>query len=97
MIKNLFAAEGYAKLKCEKVALNLVNTNYVFVPVIGETFGSWTDSSVNFINSIVGYYAARQKLTLPEAKGRIWTKIGILLQKANAYAIQMRMPHDLLY
>jgi hypothetical protein len=22
----------------------------------------------------------------------IWTKIGILLQKANAYAIQMRMP-----
>jgi hypothetical protein len=42
------------------------------------------------------YYAARQKISIHDAKGRIWTKIAVLLQKANAYAIQMRIPFDYL-
>jgi hypothetical protein len=34
------------------------------------------------------------KISIPDAKGRIWTKI--VLQKANAYAMQMRIPFDYL-
>jgi hypothetical protein len=35
-----------------------------------------------------------QKIPLSDAKNRNWTKIAILLQKANAYPIQLRMPLD---
>jgi hypothetical protein len=51
---------------------------------------------VTLIDEIGTYYAARQKISMPNAKGRIWTKIAVLLQKANAYAIQMRIPFDYL-
>jgi hypothetical protein len=42
---------------------------------------------VKHINDLIKYYA---QLTIPVAKDRIWRKIGIIMQRANAYAIQMR-------
>jgi hypothetical protein len=95
-IKN-HAADAFGKAKCSKVASKIANTNYLFfIPLIAETFGSWTDSAVKQINKLTSYYASHQKIPLPDAKNRIWTKIAILLQKANAYAIQLRMPLDYL-
>lgn len=89
-----YAAEKFGKTKVAKVASKLLNTNYFFAPLIAETFGSWTDASVKHINEIIKYYATHQSLNLASTKDRIWTKIAILLQKANAYAIQLRMPAD---
>jgi hypothetical protein len=74
------AADAFGKVKCSKVASKITNTNYVFIPLIAETFGSWTDSAVKQINKLTSYYASHQKIPLPDAKNRIWTKIAILLQ-----------------
>jgi hypothetical protein len=35
-----FTAEKYAKVKRDKVAAKLAHTNYVFAPIIAETFGT---------------------------------------------------------
>jgi hypothetical protein len=37
-----------------------------FAPIIAETFGGWTDSSVTLIDEIGTYYAARQKISIPK-------------------------------
>jgi hypothetical protein len=47
-IKN-HAADAFAKAKTTKVTPKLVNT----VPLIAETFGSWSDSSANQIKSMI--------------------------------------------
>jgi hypothetical protein len=59
------AADAFAKAKTTNVSSKLRNTNYIFVPLIAETFGSWSDSSVNQINDLIKYYAAYQKIALP--------------------------------
>jgi hypothetical protein len=69
LISN-FTAEKYAKVKRDKVAAKLAHTNYVFAPIIAETFESGTDSSVTLINEIGTYYAARHKISISEEYGR---------------------------
>jgi hypothetical protein len=39
----------------------MINTNDVFEPLIVETFGSWTDNSVKYINTLISYYASNSE------------------------------------
>jgi hypothetical protein len=48
--------------------------------------------SVVSINKIIFYYAERKKIELTKAKNIVWTELSVLLQKNNAYAIQLRIP-----
>jgi hypothetical protein len=57
-----------------------------------ETFGNWLKESVVSINKIIFYYAERKKIELTKAKNIVWTELSVLLQKNNAYAIQLRIP-----
>jgi hypothetical protein len=48
---------------------------------------------VKHINDFIKYFAPHQKLTIPGAKDRIWTKVAI---SENACANQIQMPFDYL-
>jgi hypothetical protein len=52
------------------------------------------DTNIIIIQYYYNSIMPHQKISLPDAKNRIWTKIAILLQKRNAYAIQLRIPLD---
>jgi len=87
------AAESYCDLKSNKysdaldrdVTLNLT-------PLIVESFGRWSLSSLTFFRSLSSWLAARNpSSSVPIIKSRLFQKASIILQRSNAKMILSRI------
>ena len=78
------AAERAATLKTNKY--QHLQNNYIFVPLACEVMGSWSNVSVEFLDSL------SEKITMvtgdTNEKSHLYQRISIALQRGNAACIQ---------
>jgi hypothetical protein len=89
------AGEIYAKRKKDKYADRCAEINAVFVPLIVETHGCWTASSVQFLERIAKAHAmSRCPSDAFAATRTFFQEISVALQSINAEMILERDPHS---
>jgi hypothetical protein len=87
------AAEEYAEKKIRKYSDALANDNSLALsPIILESFGAWGKGAVDFISDLSRWLAARDPSSkVSEICCRLFQRVSVLLQRANARMIASRI------
>lgn len=86
------AGQKYKATKMAKYATQLEGLPYVYEPLIIENPGSMSAETVKYIDQIAEFAAVREGIATHEMRKRIYTKISVKVQKANAMMIAARAP-----
>jgi hypothetical protein len=76
----------------EAMALNPISANFIFQPLVVETFGSWSDAATQVLVRIGKFLARESGLDSSTAITRLFQRLSVILQTRNADMILNRKP-----
>jgi hypothetical protein len=76
----------------EAMALNAIPANFIFQPLVVETFGSWSDAATQVLVRIGKSLARESGLDNSTAITRLLQRLSVILQTRNADMILNRKP-----
>jgi hypothetical protein len=76
----------------EAMALNPIPANFIFQPLVVETFGSWSDAATQVLVRIGKSLAMESGLDSSTAITRLYQRLSVILQTRNADMILNHKP-----
>jgi hypothetical protein len=93
----LAAAEAYEKEKKAKYAPTCQQKNLIYIPVVGECTGAWSDSAHKLFAYLIKALAYRRRLKFGVQKRMFYEDLSVILQRQNVNAILRRDPYSDIY